>query len=110
MRRTLELEEARAANEERDRRVRWLAEISRLVIATQFKVRPYLDSPGHFRCEDQMRLQTLLAGVDHVELQAEMPSVWALAGAGQGMETFAAAVAANSEIQAAMRKLSNRSA
>ena len=108
VRRTLDLEQARAAADERDRRVRWLAEISRLVIATQVKARPYLDSPGRFRCEEQMQLQTLLSGVDRAELQAEMPSVSALAGAGQGMETFAAAVAANRELQAAMRKLADR--
>ncbi len=104
-RRVLELEEARAAAEERDRRAGWLAEVSKLVIAAQFKATPYANSRGPFRCEEQMQLQTLLAGKDHAELQAELPSVWALAGAGQGMEAFAAAARANIEIQAAMRKL-----
>jgi hypothetical protein len=107
-RRTLELEEARAAAEERDRRMKWLAELSRLVIATQFKARPYAASPGYFRCEEQMELQTLLAGMDYGEVQVEMPAVWALAGAGQGMEAFGAATRANTEIQAAMRKLAVR--
>jgi hypothetical protein len=107
-RRMLELEEARAAAEERDRCVKWLAEISRLVIPAQFKAGPYANSPGYFRCEEQMELQTLLAGMDYGEIQAEMPSVRALAGAGQGMEAFAAAVRANNEIQAAMRKLTVR--
>jgi len=43
-----------------------------------------------------------LAFEDHKD---QMPSVWALASAGQGMEAFAAAARANVEIQAAMRNL-----
>jgi len=39
------------------------------------------------------------------EIQAEMPAVWAVAGAGQGMTAFAEAARANVEIQTAMRKL-----
>jgi hypothetical protein len=51
------------------------------------------------------RLQAVLAGMDHVQIQAEMPEVCTLAGAGQGFETFAAAVRARQEIEVAMRKL-----
>lgn len=46
-----------------------------------------------------------VAGMDCAQVQAEMPEVWALAGAGQGFETFAAAVSARNEIEAAIRKL-----
>jgi hypothetical protein len=52
-----------------------------------------------------MELQTLLAGMDYQEVQAEMKTVWAVAGAGQGSAAFAEAARANIEIQAAMRKL-----
>jgi hypothetical protein len=50
-------------------------------------------------------LQALLAGMDYAQVQAQMPEVWALAGAGQGFETFAAAVRARQEIEVLMRKL-----
>jgi hypothetical protein len=103
--RMVELEEARAAADERAWRARWLAEISKLVIAVQFKARAYADGQAYFRCEEQMELQTLLAGTDYQQIQAEMPSVWAVAGAGQGMTAFAEAARASVEIQAAMRKL-----
>jgi hypothetical protein len=36
------------------------------------------------RSEDQMELQMLLAGMDYQEIQAEMPSVSAVAGRAQG--------------------------
>ncbi len=51
------------------------------------------------------RLHAVLAGMEYAQVQAEMPEVWALAGAGQGFETFAAAVRARQEIEVAMRKL-----
>ena len=41
--------------------------------------------------------------MDQAEVQAEMPEVLALAGAGQGFETFAAAVGARQQIEVAMR-------
>lgn len=104
-RRMVELEEARAAADEHDRCARRLAEISKLVIAVQFKARAYADSQAYFRCEEQMELQTLLAGMDYQKIQAEMPAVWAVGGAGQGMTAFAEAARASTEIQAAMRKL-----
>lgn len=47
---------------------------------------------------------SVLAGMDYEQMQAEMPEVSRLAGAGQGFETFGAAVAARREIEAAMRK------
>jgi hypothetical protein len=43
--------------------------------------------------------------MDQAEVQAEMPEVLALAGAGQGFETFAAAVGARQQIEVAMRKV-----
>ncbi len=43
--------------------------------------------------------------MEYPQVQAEMPEVWPLAGAGQGFETFAAAVRARQEIEVAMRKL-----
>ena len=51
------------------------------------------------------RLHAVLAGMEYAQVQAEMPEVWPLAGAGQGFETFAAAVRARQEIEVAMRKL-----
>ena len=107
-RRMLEIEEARQKAEELDRRRRWLADIARLVASVQFKVTPYKDSPGYFRCPEQLELQAILAGVSSADLDAELPAVKALAGAGQGMEVFADAARANIEIQAAMHNLTQR--
>jgi hypothetical protein len=107
-RRMLEIEETRQKAEELDRRRRWLAEIARLVASVQFKARPYSDSPGYFRCPEQIELQAILAGMSATDLDAELPAVKALAGAGQGMEAFATAARANIEIQAAMHNLSLR--
>ena len=67
------------------------------------KVTPYRDSPGPFRCAEQIEIQTVLAGMDAAELEADLSAVKTLAGAGQGMEVYAAAARANIEIQAAMR-------
>lgn len=108
-RRMLEIEEARQKAEELDRRRRWLADIARLVASVQFKVTSYRDSPGYFRCPEQLELQAILAGMSSADLDAELPAVKALAGAGQGMEVFADAARANIEIQAAMHNLTQGS-
>jgi hypothetical protein len=60
-RRMLEVEEARLAAEELDRRRRWLTDVSRLVTSALFKATPYRDSPSYFRCAEQIELQTMLA-------------------------------------------------
>jgi hypothetical protein len=106
-RRMLEIEEARLASEERERRRRWLTEMSKLVSAILFKASLFADSPERFRCEEQIQLQTMVSGVSRVEMQADMPAVVAAAGAGQYSEAFAAAARANVEIQAAMMRLAN---
>jgi hypothetical protein len=80
-------------------------EIADLVIGAQFQATPVRDSRDYFRCPEQLKLQAVLAGMDYAQVQAEMPEVWALAGAGQGFETFAAAVRARQEIEVAMPKL-----
>jgi hypothetical protein len=107
-RRLLEIEEARQKAEELDRRRRWLTDVAKLVASVQFKVAPFGDSPEYFRCPEQLELQAILAGMSAADLEAELPAVKALAGAGQGMEVFAAAARANIEIQAAMRDLTLR--
>jgi hypothetical protein len=107
-RRLLEIEEARHNAEELDRRRRWLTDVAKMVASVQFKVTPFGDSPEYFRCPEQLELQAILAGMSATDLEAELPAVKALAGAGQGMEVFAAAARANIEIQAAMRNLTLR--
>ena len=105
----LEIEEGRHKTEELDRHRRWLANIARLVASVQFKARPYGESPAYFLCPEQLELQAILAGMNAADLDAELPAVKALAGAGQGMEVFAAAARANIEIPAAMNNLTLRS-
>jgi len=110
-RETLEIEKARHVAEEIDRKRHWLAEISRLVNATFFKARAAMDGQnvvqavmqpnGYFRCEEQLELLSLIAGLDMSDLQA----VSDLAGDGQARTSFAAAVRARTEIEVAMRKL-----
>ena len=107
--RSLELQQERRAAEELERRRARLMEIADLVIGTQFQATPVRDSRDYFRCPEQLKLQAVLAGADYPLVQAEMPEVWALAGAGQGFETFAAAVRARQEIEVAMRKLAVQS-
>ncbi len=80
-------------------------EIAELVIGAQFQAAPVRDSRDYFRCPEQLKLQAVLAGMDYAQILAEMPEVWALAGAGQGFETCAAAVHARQEIEVAIRKL-----
>jgi hypothetical protein len=109
-RRMVEIEETRLAAEAGDRERRWLTDLSKLVSAILFKAAPYRESRGQFRCEEQMQIQTLIADRDLLRLQAEMPELVALSGAGQGMETFAAAARANIEIQTSMRNLAAREA
>lgn len=104
-RRSLEIQQERQAAEELERRRIWLLEIADLVISTQFQATPVRDSRDYFRCPEQLKLQAVLAGMDYAQVQAEMPEVSALAGAGQGFEAFAAAVRARQEMEAAMRKL-----
>lgn len=104
-RRSLEIQQERQAAEEMERRRARLMEIADLVIAAQFQATPVRDSRDHFRCAEQLKLQAVLAGMDFAQVQAEIPEVLALAGAGQGFETFAAAVRARQEVEAAMRKL-----
>lgn len=104
-RRSLEIQQERQAAEEIELRRSRLMEIADLVIGAQFQAQPVRDSRDYFRCPEQLKLQAVLAGMDYGQVQAEMPEVWALAGAGQGFETFAAAVGARREIEAAIRKL-----
>jgi len=107
-RRSLEIQQERQAAEELERRRTRLMEIADLVIAAQFQAMPVRDSRDYFRCPEQLKLQAVLAGMDYAQVQAEMSEVSALAGAGQGFETFAAAVRARQEIEAAMRRLTVR--
>ena len=109
-RRALEIQQEREAAEELERRRTRLMEIADLVIGAQFQATPVRDSRDYFRCPEQLKLQAVLAGMDYEPVHAEMPEVWALAGAGQGFETFAAAVRARQEIEVAMRKLTVQSA
>jgi len=104
-RRSLEIQQERQAAEELERRRRRLMEIADLVIGAQFQAAPVRDSRDYFRCPEQLKLQAVLAGMDYAQVQAEMPEVWALAGAGHGFETFAAAVRARQEIEVAIRNL-----
>lgn len=104
-RETLEIARARQVAEKLDRRRRWLTDLSRLVASIMFKVRPYRDSSGPFRCAEQIEIQTVLAGIDAAELETDLPEVKTLAVARQGLEVYAAAARANIEIQAAMRNL-----
>jgi hypothetical protein len=104
-RRSLEIQQERRVAEELERRRIRLVEIADLVIGVQFQAAPVRNSREYFRCPEQLKLQALLAGMDQAEVQAEMPEVLALAGAGQGCESFAAAVAARPQIEVAMRKL-----
>ena len=112
----LEIEKARHAAEEIERRRRWLAEISRLVNSAFFKAQAGLvqvdgvtvirtdgdyDYDGRFRCAEQLELQSLISGLD----VSDLPSVSDLAGDGHVRTSFAAAVRARNEIEAAMRKL-----
>jgi hypothetical protein len=104
-RRLPEIRRERHAAEELDRRRARLMETSGLVTGAQLQATPARDSRDHFRCPEHPKLQTVLAGMDYAQIQAEMPEAPRLAGAGQGLETFGAAVTARREIGAAMRKL-----
>src|SRR5258708_7188798 len=105
-RRTLEIAEARQAAEEADRRRRGLAELSRLVASVLFKVSPLasMGMPVQFRCEEQIQLGHLLAGME----AADLPAVKSVAGASQAHEAFASAARANIEIEAAMQALTTQ--
>jgi len=102
---SLEIQQERQAAEELERRRTQLIVIADLVIGAQFQAAPVQDSRDYFRCPEQLKLQAVLAGMDYAQVQVEMPEVRALADAGQGFETFAAAVRARQEIEVAMRKL-----
>jgi hypothetical protein len=104
-RRSLEIQRERQAAEDLERRRTRLMEIADLVISVQSQATPMRNSRDYFRCAEQLKLQAVLAGMDYAQLQAEMPEVSALAGAGQGFEAFAAAVRARQEIELAIRKL-----
>jgi hypothetical protein len=104
-RRSLEIQQERQAAEELERRRTRLIELADLVISAQFQATPVQHSSDYFRCPEQLKLQAVLAGMDYAQVQAEIPEVLALAGAGQGFEAFAAAVGARQQIEAAMRKL-----
>jgi hypothetical protein len=106
--RSLAIQRQRQTAEDLERRRARLMEIADLVIAAQFQAEAVRGSRGNFRFPEQGKLQSVLAGMDYAQVQAEMPEVSALAGAGQGFETFAAAVAARKEIEAAMRKLTSQ--
>jgi hypothetical protein len=106
-RRMLQIEEARLAAEEREHTRRWLTEMSKLISAILFKAGTHPNDSARFRCEEQIQLQTMIAGADRQAMEADMPAVVAAAGAGQFSEAFAAAARANVEIQAAMVRLAN---
>jgi hypothetical protein len=110
----LEIEEARHAAEEIERRRRWLAEMARLAAAVMFKPQTIMDTAGvtksgatgavtsgYFRCAEQLELQSLIAGMDMSGLEAV--SDWP--GTGRLITAFAAAARARIEIEAAMQKL-----
>jgi hypothetical protein len=73
-RRSLEIQQERHAAEELERHTR-LMEIADLVIGAQFQAAPVRDSRDYLRCPEQLKLQTVLAGVDYFQVQAEMPAV-----------------------------------
>jgi hypothetical protein len=106
----LEIEKARHAAEEVERRRRWLAEMSRLIAVVFFKAQkdvPIMPLPKwtgmrpNFRCEEQLELQSLIAGFD----MSDLGSVTRLAEADQAGAAFNAVVRARTEIEIAMRKL-----
>lgn len=108
-RRMLEIEEARLASEERERRRRWLTEMSKLVSAIQFKASRLGHAPARFRCEEQIQLQAMIAGTSRLEMEADMPAVVATADAGRPGDALFAAARANVEIQTAMTRLASES-
>jgi len=88
--------------------------MGRLVAAVLFKAQlaveavnmPVVLTPtgrpsGYFRCEEQLELQTLIAGLD----VSDMPAVKQVAEAGQAAAAVNAAARARTEIEAAMWKL-----
>ena len=70
------------------------SKLSKLVSAILFKAGTHADNPARFRCEEQIQLQTMIAGLGRLEMQADMPAVVAAADAGQYSEAFAAAARA----------------
>jgi hypothetical protein len=104
-RRSVQIQQERLDAEELERRRTRLMEIADLVIAAQVQAMPVQDSRDYFRCPEQLKLQAVLAGMDYAQVQEEIPEVSALAGAGQGFETFAAAVRARQEIEVLIQKL-----
>jgi hypothetical protein len=89
------------------RQRRWLTDATRLVAAILFKASSHSDNPAYFRCEEQIELQAMVAG--EVAVDAELPAVVAVAGAGQFHIAFAEAARANTELQAAMTRLAAES-
>ena len=104
-RRMLEIEEARAQAEDFDRRRRWLADISRLVAGVLFKAAPFAQPANAFRCQEQIELGHMIAGISKDDLEADVESVRAVANASQGPEAVQAAQQANLEIESLMRAL-----
>jgi hypothetical protein len=104
-RRNVEFQQQRQAAEDLDRRRAFLMEMLDLVVATQFKAAPYKDLVTHFRCAEQLKLQSMLAGMDYNTRLAEWQSVKALAGEGQAHIAFGAAVRARQEIEVALHRL-----
>lgn len=113
----LEIEKARHAAEEIERRRRWLVEMARLAAAVMFKAQAIMDAgvtthgatgavtSGYFRCAEQLELQSMIAGMDMSGLEA----VSDLAGDGQAHTAFAAAARTRIEIEAAIRQLMRNS-
>jgi hypothetical protein len=64
-RRSLEIQQARQAAEELERRLRRLMEIAEFVIGAQFQAAPVRDSRDYFRCPEQLKLQAVLAAMDY---------------------------------------------
>jgi len=77
----------------------------KLVAAILFKASSHRDNPAYFRCEEQIELQAMIAGEGKVALDAVLPAVVAVAGAGQFHIAFAEAARANTELQGAMSRL-----
>jgi hypothetical protein len=103
--RSLEVHQERQAAEEPERRRARLMEMADLVISVPFQTAVLRADRNYFRCPGQLALQAVLAGMDHVQVQAEMPEVWALVGAGQRLGAFTGGVGARREIEAAIRRL-----
>lgn len=88
-----------------DRRRRFLTEMFDLVVELQFNAAPHANRVEYFRSPEQLKLQSILAGIELTQVQREWQAVSELAGTGHAHMVVGAAVRARNEIEAAMRKL-----